>query len=44
MKVKKFNKGEILFVETDVMILLDGMVFMKGHTDEVLQPKMLAKF
>ena len=36
MSVRKYKKGEILFVEADVMILLDGMVFMKGHTDDVL--------
>ena len=44
MGVKKYNKGEILFVETEDMILLDGMVFMKGHSDDVLKPKMLAKY
>jgi hypothetical protein len=36
MSVRKYKKGEILFVETEIMILLDGMVFMKGHTDDVL--------
>ena len=44
MKTRKFKKGDILFVESEVMILLDGLVFMKGHTDEILEPKMLAKF
>ena len=44
MRVKKYTKGEILFVETEIMVLLDGMVFMKGHSDDVLQPKMLAKY
>lgn len=43
MKVRKYAKGEILFVETEIMILLDGLVFMKGHTDDVMAPKMLAK-
>ncbi len=44
MKFRKYNKGDILFLETEIMILLDGMVFMKGHTDEVVSPKMLAKY
>ncbi len=44
MSVKKFNKGEILFVENETMVLLDGMVFMKGHTEDVIQPKILAKY
>jgi signal-transduction protein with cAMP-binding, CBS, and nucleotidyltransferase domain len=44
MKIKKFQKGEILFLETEVMVLLNGQVHMKSHTEEVIPPKMLAKY
>jgi signal-transduction protein with cAMP-binding, CBS, and nucleotidyltransferase domain len=43
MKVRKYNKDDILFVENEVMVLLDGLVYMKGHTEEIVPPKMLAK-
>ncbi len=43
MKVRKYAKGEILFVESEVMILLDGLVFMKGHSEGVTAPQVLAK-
>lgn len=33
MKFKHFKKGEILFVEKEVMVILDGLVFMKSHAD-----------
>ena len=44
MKVKKFKKGEILFAEEETMVILDGLVFMKSHVDNVIPPMMLAKY
>lgn len=44
MRFKKFNKGDLLFVENEVMVLLDGLVFMKSHTENVVPPIMQAKY
>jgi hypothetical protein len=44
MRFKRFSKGDLLFVEKEVMILLDGLVFMKSHTENVVPPIMQAKY
>ncbi len=33
----------MLFAENEVLILLDGLVHMKSHAEDVVPPKMLAK-
>jgi hypothetical protein len=38
MKFKRFNKGDILFVETETIVLLNGLVYMKNHTEDVIPP------
>jgi|LauGreDrversion4_2_1035121.scaffolds.fasta_scaffold63817_3 hypothetical protein len=43
MKVRKYEKGELLFFEGEVLVILDGLVFMKSHTQEVVPPIMQAK-
>ena len=30
-------------MDTEVQILLDGLVYMKSHTEDVTSPKILAK-
>lgn len=44
MKVKKYMPGEILFFEGEVQVILDGLVFMKSHTQDVVPPIMQAKY
>jgi hypothetical protein len=44
MRCKRFKKDEVIFVESEVQILLDGLVYMKSHTEDVTSPKILAKF
>ena len=44
MKVKRYEKGDLLFFENEVLILLDGLVFMKSHTQAVVPPVMQAKY
>ena len=44
MKVKRYDKGDLLFFENEVLILLDGLVFMKSHTQAVVPPVMQAKY
>ena len=43
MRCKRFKKDEVIFVDTEVQILLDGLVYMKSHTEDVTSPKILAK-
>ncbi len=43
MRCKRYKKDEVIFVGSEVNILLDGLVYMKSHTEEVVPPKMLAK-
>ena len=43
MKCRRYKKDEVLFADNEVMILLDGLVHMKSHADDVVPPKMLAK-
>lgn len=38
MRFKQFNKGDILYVEKETMVLLNGLVFMKSHTEDVIPP------
>ena len=44
MQVKKFNADEIIFVEDKVAVILEGIVHIKSHSENVLPPKLLAKF
>jgi hypothetical protein len=43
MKVRRYEKGALLFVESEVMVLLDGQVFLKSHSDNVVPPVVQAK-
>jgi hypothetical protein len=44
MRCRRFERDEVLFVvDGDVMVMLDGLVHMKSHAEEVVPPKMLAK-
>ena len=43
MRCKKVEKGQVVFVDSQVHILLDGLIYMKSHSEEVIPPKMLAK-
>ncbi len=43
MRCKRYKKDEVIFVDSEINILLDGLVYMKNHTEEVVAPKMLAK-
>ncbi len=43
MRCKSYKKDEVIFLDSEVKILLDGLVYMKSHTEEVVAPKMLAK-
>jgi uncharacterized protein YbaP (TraB family) len=38
------NKGDVIFVENEVAVILDGTVHMKSHSDNILPPKILAKY
>lgn len=38
MRFKKYEKGDILFVEKELMVILDGLVFMKSHSENVVPP------
>lgn len=44
MKIKKYQPGEILFFEGEVSVILDGLVFMKSHTQDVVPPIMQGKY
>jgi len=44
MVIRQYHKNEVLFVEDEVMVILDGIVHMKSHTDNILPPKILAKY
>lgn len=44
MTVKRYNTDEIIFVEDQVAVILDGVAHMKSHSENVLPPKLLAKY
>ncbi len=44
MKFRKYNKGDILFVEKETIVILDGLVFMKSHSENILPPQIFAKY
>jgi phage repressor protein C with HTH and peptisase S24 domain len=44
MKMKRYEKGDVIFVETEVAVILDGEVHLKSHADKILPPKLMAKY
>lgn len=44
MTVKRFNTDDIIFVEDKVAVILEGVVHLKSHSDNILPPKLLAKY
>jgi hypothetical protein len=44
MSVRRYNTDEVIYVEDQVAVILDGIVHMKSHSEHILPPKLLAKF
>ncbi|CDW75604.1 tpr repeat protein [Stylonychia lemnae] len=44
MSVKKYKTDEIIFIEDAVAVILEGVVHLKSHSENILPPKLLAKF
>ena len=44
MKVRRYNIDDILYVEDEVAVILDGVIHVKSHSQNVLPPKLLAKY
>ncbi len=44
MRVKRYNTDEIIYVEEEVAVVLEGIVHLKSHSENILPPKLLAKF
>lgn len=44
MTAKRYNTDEIIFVEDEVAVILEGIVHIKSHSENVLPPKLLAKY
>jgi len=44
MSVKRFKTDEIVFIEDSVAVILEGVVHVKSHSENILPPKLLAKY
>lgn len=44
MTVKRFKTDDIIFVEDKVAMILEGVVHIKSHSENILPPKLLAKY
>ena len=44
MKVKKYKPDDVIYVEDEIAVILEGIVLLKSHGDQVLPPKLLAKY
>lgn len=44
MTVKTYNKDDIIFVENEVAVILEGIVHVKSHAESILPPKLMAKY
>jgi hypothetical protein len=42
--VKAFKTDDIIFVENEVAVILEGLIHLKSHADNVLPPKLMAKY
>ena len=43
MKVRSYKTDEIIYNETTVVVILEGIVHLKSHAENILPPKLLAK-
>ena len=41
MTIKQYQTNEMIFVEDRVAVILDGIVHVKSHADNVLPPTLL---
>lgn len=44
MKIKQFQPNEIVFVDEEVGVILEGTVHLKSHSEKIIPPKLIAKF
>lgn len=44
MTLRQYNKDDIIFVENEVVVILEGIVHLKSHAENILPPKLLAKY
>lgn len=44
MKIRQFKTDDIIFIEDEICVILDGIVHLKSHAENVIPPKLLAKY
>lgn len=44
ISVRRYNTDDIIYVEEDVAVILEGIVHLKSHAENVLPPKLLGKY